>query len=174
MHCLLDKVTARYATQGLLKLAENRSLTVEEMFSLDLLSRAALEGIRLFISPSSANILKKLGVLPRYSTIINIFSDQTEIALPSRYFKRWARRLRDVGFTREDSSVLALASFGTDINAAILGMNFIATFDQPMINHWSVEQASIQKRFTAMKNEIPSPYCHASLPGVLRPEQINV
>ncbi len=38
MRCLLDKVTARYTLQGLLKLAENRELTREELFSLDLVA----------------------------------------------------------------------------------------------------------------------------------------
>ena len=48
MQCLLDKVTARYMVQGLFRLAENRNPSIEEMFALDLLSRADSEAIRLF------------------------------------------------------------------------------------------------------------------------------
>lgn len=174
MRCLLDKVTARHTVQGLLRLAENRNPSVEEMFALDLLSRVGAEDIRLFITPPTFNILQKLAAMPNYSELIHIFLNQTELALPSRYFKRWSRRLREFGFTREDSAILALASFGTDKQGAVMGMGFVATFDQPMMNHWLSEEKLIRKRFSEMKKEIPAPYCNAPLPQVLRPEQINV
>lgn len=90
MRCLLDKVTARYTVQGLLRLAENRNPTAEEMFAPDLLSRAGSEDIRLFITLPAFNILQKLAAMPKYSEIIYIFLNQTELALPSRYFKRWS------------------------------------------------------------------------------------
>ncbi len=173
MRCLLDKVTARYILQGLLKLAENRNPTIEEMFALDLFSRADSEAFCLFITPPAFNILQKLAQMPKYSELIHLFLEQIEVALPSRYFKRWARRLRKFGFSREDAAVLASASFSTDREAVMLGMRFVATFDQPMMRHWLSEQKIIRKRFTAMKKEIPRPYCRASLPEVLRPEQIN-
>ena len=48
----------------------------------------------------------------------------------------------------------------------------VATFDQPMITNWFVEQQRIQERLTSMKRELPTPYRHASLPELLRPEQI--
>ncbi len=172
MRCLLDKVTARYAVQGLLKLAEGRDLTGEELFTLDLFSHS--QTLRLFIVPPTANVLHSLAQMVQYSAIIHLFLDRVEIALPTRYFKRWARRLRDYSFTREDAAVLALSIFGTDENATILGMHFVVTFDQAMINNWSVQQAAIQQRLTAMQSDIPAPYCHVSLPQVLCPGQIGV
>ena len=47
-------------------------------------------------------------------------------------FKRWTRRLKEYGFTKEDAEVLALATFGTTLNGDILGMHILATSDQPM------------------------------------------
>lgn len=173
MRCLLDKVTARYILQGFLKLAENRNPTIEEIYALDLFSRADPDVLRLFVTPPAFNILQKLAQMPKYSELVHLFLEQIEVALPSRYFKRWARRLREFGFTREDAAVLASASFSTDRKSAILGMRFVATFDQPMMRHWLSEQEFIRKRFAAMKKEIPMPYCRASLPQVLRPEQIS-
>ena len=41
MRCLLDKVTARYALQGLLKLAEGQDVNDDELFTLDLFERVA-------------------------------------------------------------------------------------------------------------------------------------
>ncbi len=174
MHCLLDKVTARRAVEGLLKLAKGRTLSIQELFALDLFSRTTPPTLRLFIVPPTANVLQSLAQLPRYSAVIHLFLNQVEIALPTRYFKRWARRLRGHGFTREDAAVLALATFGTDENATILGMHFVATFDQPMINHWATRQVAIQERLTAMQDDIPMPYRYVSLPQVLRPEQVGV
>jgi hypothetical protein len=174
MRCLLDKVTARYTVEGLSRLTRGQELTRGELSALDLLSQATSQTLRLFIVPPTASVLQSLSQLPLYAAVINLFLDQVEVTVPSHYFKRWARRLRDYGFTREDAAVLALATFSTDANAAILGMHFVATFDQPMINHWASQRAAIQRRLTAMRNDIPMPYRHASLPQVLRPEWIAV
>ncbi len=53
-------------------------------------------------------------------------------------------------------------------------MELVVTFDQPMINNWLVQQATIQTRFRSMQQELAEPYCWASLPQVLRPEQIEL
>ncbi len=73
MRCLLDKVTARYIVQGLLKLAENRSLTREEISVLDLFSLAHSPEIQFYIVPQTVNVLKRLVQLPHYAAIIWLF-----------------------------------------------------------------------------------------------------
>lgn len=170
MRCLLDKVTARYALQGLLKLAEDRELTDEELFTLDLLTQSQPHTTRLFIAPPSANVARRLAQMPRYSGVTLFFFGNVEVARPAHYFKRWARRLRDFGFAREDAAILALATFGTDEEGTILGMDFVATYDQRMIRHWSGQREAIQDRLAAMRQDIPPPYSHAILPQVERPE----
>lgn len=172
MRCLLDKVTARRVLEGLLKLAEVRELTEEELFALDLYDRAHTEGIRLFIVPPTESVLQRLESLPRYTAIVHLLLNRTEVAQPARYFKRWARRLRSFGFTREDAAVLALATFGTTREADILGMHFVATFDQAMIHQWAAQRATIRARLAAMQQNLPAPYRYASLPQVERPEHI--
>lgn len=174
MRCLLDKVTARYILQGLLKLAEGQNVTTEELFALDLFSLANPQTVHLFIVPPTANVLQSLAKLPHYSALIQLFLNRVQVIGPTRYFKRWARRLADYNFTREDAAVLALATFGTDKDGNILGMDFVATFDQPMINQWRAQQTAIQERLTAMKQNLPPPYHKVNLPQVLRPEQISV
>jgi hypothetical protein len=174
MRCLLDKATARYAVQGLLKLAEGRDLTEQELFTLDLLSQSQPPGTRLFIAPPSSNVARNLAQLPRYSDVIYLFLSRVEVALPARYFRRWVRRLRDYGFTHEDAAILALATFGTDKEGAVLGMDFVATYDRPMIQHWSGQREAIQERLAAMCRDIPPPYHHAFLPRVLPPELISM
>ncbi len=174
MRCLLDKVTARHTVQGLLKLAEERNLIKEEVYALDLFSLAHPQTMQFFIVPQTANVLKRLTQLPHYSAIIQLFLDQIEVIVPARYFKRWSRRLGDYGFTNEDAAILALATFGTNEARNILGTDVVATFDQPMMNQWGVQQSAIQKRLNAMQNDISAPYHLVKLPQVLRPEQIDV
>ncbi len=172
MRCLLDKVIARYALQGLLKLAEGQELNDDELLTLDLVERANSQKIDLFIAPQTDNVLGKIAQLPRYAELIRMFRAQVEILFPARYFRRWARRLRDYNFTREDAAMLALATFGTNDKGTLWGMHVVATYDQPMLNHWHLQQASIQARFADMKRDLTLPYNHAVLPDVLRPEQI--
>ncbi len=172
IRCLLDKFVARRRLEGLLKLAEGRDLTEEELWAIDLLQRAREQNIQLFVTGGTLNILRRLKVLPRYSTVIAAFLERTEGAQPTRYCKRWARRLRGFGFTREDAHILALASFGTSQRKNVLGMHFVATYDQPLINQWSLQHNKIEERLEVMRRDLRAPYDQVTLPHVLRPEEI--
>jgi hypothetical protein len=172
MRCLLDKVTARHIMEGMLRLVEGRTVTPAELFALYFYRRARPRGIELFITPQTERLLKRLEHLPRYAGLIRRFLGTTKVSLPARYFKRWARRLREYGFTSEDADVLALATFGTTQDVDVLGMHVVATFDQPMINQWDAQQAEIQQQLTNMRRNLRGPYRHVSLPTVERPERI--
>jgi len=172
MRCLLDKVVVRRSLEGLLKLAEGRDLTEEELWAIDLLQRAKGQDIQLFVTGGTVNILRQLEALPRYSGVVAAFLGRTEETQPTRYFKRWARRLREFGFTREDAHVLALASFGTSRRKNVLGMHFVATHDQPLINQWSLQQNKIGERLEAMRRDLQPSYDRVTLPQVLHPEEI--
>jgi len=172
MRCLLDKAAARRIMEALFKLASAQELTVEEIHALGLYERAGFPGMRLFIVPPTDNVLKRLAQFAAYAPLIAFFRPRVEVILPARYFKRWARRLRDHGFAREDAAVLALGTFGTSRDASMLGAHYVATFDQPMINNWRVQQASIKKRLAAMRPHLQPTYRAAALPEVERPEHI--
>lgn len=172
IRCLLDKVVARRSLEGLLKLAEGRDLTEEELWAIDLLQRAREQDIGLFVTAGTVNILRRLEALPRYSAVVAAFLRRIEEAQPTRYFKRWARRLRRFGFTREDAQVLALASFGTGRGRDFLGMHFVATYDQPLINQWSLQESKIKERLEAMRRDLQPPYNRVTLPQVLCPKEV--
>ena len=174
MRCLLDKVTARHIMEGMLKLVEGRSTTSAELYALYFYQRASSRNITLFILPQTYNLLKRLNHLSRYIVIIHRFLAATQVSYPARYFKRWARRLQEYGFTKEDAEVLALATFGTTPNGDILGMHMVVTSDQPMINQWKARHGEIQKRLSNMQRNFEDPYSQVSLPTVERPELIGV
>ncbi len=171
--CLLDKVTARRILEGLLKLAEARDPGEDELYALDLFKRPNAESLRLFIAPPTNHLLHQLNYLPRYAAVIDRFLNHVGVTQSTRYFKRWARRLQDYGFTPEDAHILALATFGSNPGGDILGMDFVATFDQPMIRQWATQFNAIQDHLMAMRNELPDPYRQAVLPQVRHPAYIK-
>jgi hypothetical protein len=170
-YCLLDKVIARYILSGLWKLNQNQPVTQEELFSLNLFYRAS-SPLHLLIVPATDNVLQQLNKLSQYTSLIEFFRQRTEIIQQARYCKRWSRRLRGYGFSREDANVLTLATFGLDEERVVLGTHFVATYDQPMMNNWTKRGNEIADHLAAMRRDLPEPYDQVSLPLVKRPEAI--
>ena len=152
---LLDKNVVRRAVEGIGKAQIGQLLTNEERVSLELL--LAVE-----------HSLERYGDHPD----VQVFLRFVQILRPARYFKRWSRRLREHGFTREDAKVLALVTFGTDPQATRLGVDQVASFDQSLINHFESSHDRLVQRFKAMTAQLPSPYRSARLPDVCSPHKI--
>ncbi len=174
MRCLLDKVVARYIFTGFLKLSAGEDLTKQESFSLDLFARASVTSLSLFIVPSSAQVLQRMTTLTQYKVMARRFLERVAIMFLAHYYKRWTRRLREHGFSREDAATLAFATFGTNEVGEILGAHFFATYDQALLNNWTIQYDAIQEHLGAMQRDIHAPYCKARLPKVLRPEQLKL
>lgn len=183
MRYLLDKVTTRYIVQAMTKLADKRLPAPNERIAVDFFSES-LHQHMLFIVPSSENVLLRIRQNSRHAILIDQFLEQVHIAYPTKYHKRWARRLRAYEFTREDASVLSLGTFSEDSevlalgtfgnveNSATLGMHCIVTFDNGMINNWSEHQMAIFEQLETMKEDLPKPYCYALLPRVVHPDNL--
>lgn len=170
MHLLLDKNVARKSVSGLDKMTEALPLSEAESIALSILEQATKGRIRLFIAPESLHILLSLKrTLALHS--IRSFLDQVEVLYPGRYFKRWARRLRQMNFTREDAKVLSLATFGTDEAGEMLGVSAVATFDQRLVSNYAHELAVIRGQFEAMVVGLEPPFCYARLPEVMLPQK---
>lgn len=163
--CLLDKNVVRRAIEGIAKTSVRQILTQEEFVSLRLLFTAEQTQIPLFISIETHHILERYGPHPD----IEVFRRFVRVLYPARYFKRWAHRLRQHGFTREDAKVLALATFGSDLQGTFLGIEQIATFDQPFVNHVQNLRGHLTHRLQSMTGQLPLPYHWASLPVVSSP-----
>jgi hypothetical protein len=161
---LLDKVTARYILESLLKSREGRSLDINRVSALHFYRLAVNGSSQLFIVPQTAIFLQRVATLPRYQQVVHDFNQHTSVVVPGRYFTRWARRLREYGFTPEDAAVLALATFGINSTAEVVGMHYLATYDQPMINNWSRQYGAIYTRFEAMRQGLSEPYHSTTLP----------
>jgi hypothetical protein len=163
--CLLDKNVVRRAIEGIGKTQIGQPLTDEGLASLRLLLAADQGLFALFISIEMQHILDRYGNHPD----IQVFRRFVRVMRPARYFKRWARRLREHGFTREDAKILALATFGADPSNNQLGADWLATFDQSFVNHVTHRQSRLTQRLRAMTAQLSTPYASARLPTVCSP-----
>jgi hypothetical protein len=160
---LLDKNVVRDALVALVRLDFGLSLNASNLTALELL-RAAREGrVCCVISVESANILHHRADSLHVQAVL--------VALPTyratRYFRRWARRLRHEGFTREDAKVIALGTFGTDEAETRLGVDAVVTGDGGLIHNYEQRLPLIQRRFRAMTVQLPEPFRRADLPTIM-------
>lgn len=122
----------------------------------------------VYISVRTANVLARL---PPGAPIAALRSG-VGVLMPSRYAKRWARRIGEHGFTREDAALLSLGTFGTDEAGSILGVSAIITLDRPLINHYWLHHDRLARRLAAMTAQLLPPFHYAALPDVLLPQEI--
>jgi hypothetical protein len=158
MRLLLDKNIVRRYFEGVSALARGLTLVEEERRAILLVHLARGKKRRLFISVEVFNLLQVHGrrVSPAETLM---FLKRVEVLYPGRYFKRWARRLRETGFTRED--------------AKVLGVQVVVTYDRPMMRKWALERSELQERLARMTEAMDDPFGRARLPDVLYPEEIT-
>ncbi len=165
MHLLLDKNIARRYLEGVSALARSELLTSEERQVVALIHQAAGLGKQLVISRETYNLLMAHGRQQAPAETLMLLR-RTEVLEPTRYFKRWARRLRQRSFSREDAKVLALGTFGTDQDGSILGVRSIVTLDRPMVRRWQQQGSEITASLLEMTANLAPPYAAAVLPDV--------
>lgn len=68
--------------------------------------------------------------------------------------------------------MIALASFGTDEEGKMLGAQALVTYDQSLINGFSVNHDVLQRRFHAMTAQLSDPFRRAALPRVVSPDRL--
>jgi hypothetical protein len=168
---LLDKSVVRRYFEGISALARGLVLAEEEQQAILLVHLARRKGQRLFVSIEMFNLLQahRHQIAPAEALM---FLKRVEVLYPGCYFKRWARRLREKTFTREDAKVLALGTFGTDEAGRILGVHVIATYDRPMLRKWQRERDEITERLLDMTGNLQAPFAQARLPDVRLPENV--
>jgi hypothetical protein len=166
---LLDKNIVRRALNGLAGQRRGRQPDDMELEILTLLRLAQPPNGQLHTSPETANILRRLKA--RYLAEVLVFSALVSTMQPGRYFKRWARRLREYGFTREDPIILALGTFGYDPENSFFGVTAVVTLDQPLINNLEVHRDALLQRLASMTRQLAMPFYEATLPELWRPDE---
>jgi hypothetical protein len=117
-----------------------------------------------YVTPETVNSAQRRDPLIAAS----LFAPLTTLT-PGRYLRRWARRLRDFGFGREDSVILAYGSFGADSRQQIFGAEVIVSTDQPLIRRFYEQYGHIARRLLRMTCQLALPYRLAQLPTLMSP-----
>jgi hypothetical protein len=118
-----------------------------------------------YVTPETVNSAQRRDPLIAASLVAPL-----TILTPGRYLRRWARRLRDFGFGREDSVILAYGSFGVDPRRQSFGAEVILSTDQPLLRHFYEQHSDIARRFRRMTCQLALPYRLAPLPTLMSPD----
>jgi hypothetical protein len=163
MRYLLDKSVVRRCLKGLV----GGVVTDDVRQSLRVLTTYSPD--ELFISLQTLHILRHIVKIPQTHLIIA----RTSLLYPVKYTKRWAKRLRETTFSREDAYLLSLATFGTDHlqDGRILGVHGLITTDLRLQNHFLASQVQLENRLQRMTAHLAPPYDGARLPTVYTPNQ---
>ena len=116
----------------------------------------------LYVTPETVR-----SAVRRDRRIAESVTGMATVLVKGRYLSRWARRLRDLNFTREDSVVLAYGSFGLDTGRRTSEAEAILTADQALVRNFGEQHLGIVRRFEQMTRDLPLPCSRARLPLLL-------
>jgi hypothetical protein len=164
MRILLDKGVIRRLLEGFVRGISWQPLTKEQETVSELL-RKYYGKEQLYMSYKSFNTLKhRFGHLE----IVQLIFSMSGILYPTRYARRWARRLRKFGFGREDALMISMGSFSTDkpYKGKILGVNRVVTLDKRMYERFQNNYSEINTVFEKMVTALEAPFSLVKLPEI--------
>jgi hypothetical protein len=91
---------------------------------------------------------------------------QTRSLKKGRFLRRWARRLREQGFSSEDAIVIAYGSFGLDVQSQQIGVEAVVTNDLRLKANFQARLSVIRAHFARMIGQLSEPYQGLTLPKV--------
>lgn len=159
---LFDKGVIRRVYERRARLAQGLQPTSLQLEAADVYDRISTLVQRLYITQPTASVLH-LRPLQYAAAILN----ETRVLRKGRYLRRWARRLRDFNFSREDALIIAHGSFGADVDSLFVGVDLIVTNDFKLVNNFRAQYTNIEDRFQRMISDLPDPYSSLELPKVI-------
>lgn len=161
---LLDKGVIRKVIEALVNVSLDIPLTTEQEQVSTVFRQVVLSGIP-FITIETYHILRaKFLHLPFY----DLLNELTNVIIPVRYTRRWARRLRSFGFSRKDAWQLAMATFCSDkvIEGDLVQIDKFLTLDKKLAERFSLNNSEIKNRFARMITQLHLPFASSQLPQV--------
>jgi hypothetical protein len=146
---------------------QGRPVTWEQWQSVRAFVRLQRAGVTLYMARSTWNVLQT-----RPATLTDPIFRAVQALEPARYMRRWARRLRDLTFAREDALMLSLAVFGLDPQRGTLGVDWFVTTDLALLKNAQAKFPTISSHFEAMITQLPAPYNLLVLPELLSVDDV--
>jgi hypothetical protein len=169
MRLLFDKSVVRKLLRGMIKLNREEKLDDPERSSLEMFELIlSVEEATASISRETENILKRLGDFPEVSFLL----ESVEVLYVTRYYKRWKRRLRKLGFTNEDAKILSYAFFGVDNDGRQIGAEIVITWDRHLWMKYTIDGNVIADRLNAMVQRLHPPFINVMMPLVKIPTEL--
>ena len=167
--CLLDKNIVRAVFEARVRVQRRRVPLPHQAQAAIVYQALQQAGFTTYVTPETVNSAQRRDSLIAVSLLIPLTT-----LTQGRYLRRWARRLRDFGFSREDSVILGYGSFGVDAQHQTFGAEVIVSADQPLIRHFHEQQDSIARRFQRMICQLVLPYCLAQLPTLMSLDEMLI
>ena len=165
--CLLDKNIVRAVFEARVRV-RRRLIPLHHQAQAAIAYQALLQaGCTTYVTPETVHSAQRRD--PHIAA--SIFMPLTTLT-KGHYLRRWARRLRDFGFGREDSVILAYGSFGMDSQRQTFGAEVILSADQPLLRRFHEQYDHIARRFRRMTCQLALPYRLAQLPTVMSPAEM--
>jgi hypothetical protein len=136
--CLLDKNIVRAVFEARVRVQRRRIPLPHQAQAAIVYQALQQVGFTTYVTPETANSAQRRDPLIAASLLMPLTT-----LTPGHYLRRWARRLRDFGFSREDSVILAYGSFGLDARHQTFGAEVIVSADQPLMRRFHEQHYSI-------------------------------
>ena len=159
---LLDKGVIRRAYERQIRLIRGLTPTCAQDASTLILAQMLTSGFQGYVTKEISHVL-----MSRSPTIGSVLLKGIRVLEKGKYLRRWARRLRNFGFTAEDAVILSHGTFGVDCTARTLGVSIIVTTDLGMIENYRRHLDSIHTKLRDMRENLSAPYCYVELPEIL-------
>lgn len=159
---LFDKGVIRRVYERRVRLALGEQPTLLQVEAANAYARIATITDRLYITEQTYNILK----LRTESFAAPILAETCALK-KARYLRRWARRIKDFGFSPEDAIVLAYGSFGVHPKSPTVGVDAIITTDIGLAENYNRRYFAIEGRFRDMVLNLSEFYGALTLPQVV-------
>src|SRR5262245_22611305 len=109
---LLDKGIVRRVYEARVRLALGQPPTPLQVEAANIWAHLRALNTQLYITEQTEHILHRRS--PLFATALLA---QMRALKKGRYLRRWARRLREEGFSPEDAIMIAYGSFGLDLQS---------------------------------------------------------
>jgi len=162
---LIDKGVVRKLIESFVKVEISVDLTGEQKQVSNVFMDIVFHH-KAFITIETYNILRtKFYHQPFYK----IIDELVDVVIPVRYTRRWARRLRQFGISREDAWQVAMSTFCTDkiVQGELINFGIFLTLDKNLFERYLRHKLEIQINFHKMIRNLNLPYSSVVLPKII-------